>query len=185
MIRLRTQPLFQSARGIIMLAALRPTVISRAGGIIVRDRLRPPAGSFTSVSAVRTHTCGVRTEGSLACWGGSIPQDIQQITKSNSFISVSSSFHTACGIHAEGYVLCWGASNSNSIREPPRGSFISISAGVEHFCGLKANGTIACWGSDLNGESTPPSGTFISVDTGEHHACGVRPDRLGGVLGGQ
>ena len=29
----------------------------------------PPAGTFTQVSAGMYHTCGVRTDGTLACWG--------------------------------------------------------------------------------------------------------------------
>ena len=29
----------------------------------------PPAGSFVSVSAGQDHTCGVRSDGSVACWG--------------------------------------------------------------------------------------------------------------------
>ena len=30
---------------------------------------RPTASSFVSVSAGRDHTCGVRSDGSVACWG--------------------------------------------------------------------------------------------------------------------
>ncbi|MDE2822915.1 MAG: RCC1 domain-containing protein, partial [Chloroflexota bacterium] len=29
----------------------------------------PPEGEFASVSAGRFHTCGVRADGSVACWG--------------------------------------------------------------------------------------------------------------------
>ena len=29
----------------------------------------PPAGSFVSVSAGWGHTCGLRSDGSVACWG--------------------------------------------------------------------------------------------------------------------
>ena len=29
----------------------------------------PPGGEFISVSAGNNHTCGVRTDGSVACWG--------------------------------------------------------------------------------------------------------------------
>ena len=29
----------------------------------------PPLGEFTSVSSGYDHTCGVRTDGTLVCWG--------------------------------------------------------------------------------------------------------------------
>ena len=32
-------------------------------------RATPPSGEFASVSAGDEHTCGVRTDGSVACWG--------------------------------------------------------------------------------------------------------------------
>ena len=33
----------------------------------------PPASSFVSVSAGSSHTCGVRSDGSVACWGNATP----------------------------------------------------------------------------------------------------------------
>ena len=41
---------------------LKPTHMSTASSAI-------PKTEFTSVSAGRHHTCGVRTDGSVACWG--------------------------------------------------------------------------------------------------------------------
>ena len=32
-------------------------------------RITPPAGEFASVSAGGKHTCGVRMDGSVSCWG--------------------------------------------------------------------------------------------------------------------
>jgi len=42
----------------------------------------PPSGAFQSVSGGRYHTCGVRSTGSVECWGiedGS-PEDYGQVT---------------------------------------------------------------------------------------------------------
>ena len=33
------------------------------------SRSTPPEGDFASVSAGGVHTCGVRVDGSVACWG--------------------------------------------------------------------------------------------------------------------
>ena len=38
-------------------------------GIDLWGEVTPPEGEFASVSAGGGHTCGVKTEGSVACWG--------------------------------------------------------------------------------------------------------------------
>ena len=66
----------------------------------------PPSGTFVSISARLSHTCGVRTDGSVACWG----QDLfgEATPPSGEFSSVSAGgFHT-CGVRTGGAVACWG-----------------------------------------------------------------------------
>ena len=61
---------------------------------------------FASVSAGIGHTCGVRRDGSVACWGygrfwDATPPD-------GEFASVSTGgFHT-CGVRRDGSIECWG-----------------------------------------------------------------------------
>ena len=132
---------------------------------------RPTTGSFVSVSAEDSHTCGVRSDGSVACWGRS---GLGAATPpAGSFVSVSAgAFHT-CGVRSDGSVACWG-DNSYGRATPPAGSFVSVSAGVGHTCGVRSDGSVACWGSNLDGEATPPAGSFVSVSAGWDHTCGVR-----------
>ena len=42
-----------------------------AGGGEEYGKTVPPEGEFTSVSAGEDYSCGVRTDGSIECWGGS------------------------------------------------------------------------------------------------------------------
>ena len=67
---------------------------------------------FAAVSAGSYHTCGVKTDGSVVCWGNdsggeSTPPD-------GSFISVSASgpvpgaHEHSCGVKTDGTVECWG-----------------------------------------------------------------------------
>ena len=35
-----------------------------------RGQATPPAGSFIAVSTSANHSCGVRADGSVVCWGG-------------------------------------------------------------------------------------------------------------------
>ena len=73
-------------------------------------------GSFDSVSAGAIHTCGVRSDGSAACWGSngrglSTPPV-------GSFDSVSAGGRHTCGVRSDGSVACWG-SNVYGQATPP------------------------------------------------------------------
>ena len=79
---------------------------------------------FASVSAGERHTCGVRTDGTVACWGvdeggGGTPPEGQ-------FASVSAGGslfgdHT-CGVRTDGTVACWGDDDGGRAT-PPEGKF--------------------------------------------------------------
>ena len=59
----------RSARATVTPAGCRPTAPSPAGATTTMAKPTPPAGTFTQVSAGDYHTCGVQTDGTLACWG--------------------------------------------------------------------------------------------------------------------
>ncbi len=88
----------------------------------------PPADTFRAVVVGSFHTCAVRTDGSLACWGaGEVDTCVD--------MSVD------CG---------------QSI--PPEGTFEQVSVGLFHSCAMRADRTVACWGYDGDGDgrTTPP-----------------------------
>ena len=66
----------------------------------------PSDGSFISVSAGKWYTCGVKTDGSVACWGSN--DEGQAEPPSGSFVSVSSGSYHTCGVKPDGSVECWG-----------------------------------------------------------------------------
>ena len=132
-----------------------------------------PAGSFVSVSAGGFHTCGVRSDGSVACWGSD--GSGQATPPAGSFVSVSAGYAHTCGVRSDGSVACWGRVIFGAAT-PPAGSFVSVSAGREHTCGVRSDGPVACWGNHANGQASPPAGSFVSVSAGEDHTCGVRTD---------
>ena len=72
-----------------------------------RAKYRPwPVGTFVSVSAGHTHTCGIRTNGSVACWG--LGLDGQASPPDGAFTSVSAGALHTCGVRTDGSVECWG-----------------------------------------------------------------------------
>ena len=140
---------------------------------------------FSGVSAGDDYTCGVKTDGSVVCWGRPFANVGQLSPPSGSFSSVSAGGNHTCGLKADGSVVCWGA-NSSGQSSPPSGSFSSISAGASHTCGVKANGSVTCWDYNFAGQSWPsPSGSFSSVSAGFSHTCGVKTDGSVACWGGE
>ena len=81
-----------------------------------------PASPFVSVSAGVWHTCGLRSDGSVACWGSAATPP------AGSFVSVSAGGSHTCGVRSNGSVACWGSDDYGQAT-PPAGSFVSVSAG--------------------------------------------------------
>jgi alpha-tubulin suppressor-like RCC1 family protein len=108
-------------------------------------------GTFVSVSAGTahiyevmspTHTCAVRSDGSVACWGSNAT------APAGTFASVSARTDYTCGVKSDGSVVCWG-DNSSGQATPPTGSFAQVSAGDSFACGIRPNRRVECWGSQV------------------------------------
>ncbi len=124
-----------------------------------------------SISAGGEHTCGLRTDGAVTCWGADYYG--QATPPSGGFAQVAAGgFHT-CGLRTDGTVTCWGT-NDGGRASPPTGAFVHLASGTSHTCGLRVDGTASCWGRNDNGEASPPSGAFIQLSARGSHVCGLR-----------
>jgi alpha-tubulin suppressor-like RCC1 family protein len=100
----------------------------------------PPDGSFARISAGGLHTCGLRADNSITCWGDS---DFGQLdAPEDSFTQMSAGYHHTCGVRVDGSLACWGR-NDDGQAAPPDGSFAQVSAGRQHTCGLRTDGSTA------------------------------------------
>ena len=85
---------------------------------------KPEGGSviLASVGAGMLHTCRVRTDGSLECWGSNEDFDgnvVGQATPpSGEFASVSAGRVHTCGVRSDGSVECWGADTPGQATTP-------------------------------------------------------------------
>ena len=135
--------------------------------------------SWTAVDAGTKHTCGVRIDGTVTCWGSNTDwqekHSGQALPPSGAFRSVSAGGYHTCGIWTDGTLACWG-SNDHGQAAPPPGAFRSVSAGDHYTCSIRADQSLACWGWNGHGQAAPPTGTFQDLASGHHHACGVRTD---------
>ena len=122
----------------------------------------PPTGiDFKQISVGCVHSCGLKEDGTVECWGSNDLGDGLPIGQSSPpsdlFKQISAGFAHNCGIKmSNNTVKCWGW-NSKGQATPPSGQFREVSAGVDHTCGIKMDDTIDCWGNNEWNKSTPPS----------------------------
>jgi hypothetical protein len=102
-----------------------------------------PAGHFLSISNSfpRRHACGVREDGTLACWGTDAAGETTP--PPGTFKSVSTGVTHTCAIRDDDTVSCWG---DPLLTAAPSGRFREVSSGVTHSCGLRFDDRVVCWG---------------------------------------
>ena len=107
-------------------------------------RIEPPGGEFTTIASGYHHTCGVRTDGTIACWGDNWAG--QSDPPSGAFTQVGTGHDHSCGLRTDGTIACWGYDRKYGATRAPTGEFAALSVGARHSCGLKADGSMICWG---------------------------------------
>ena len=148
-------------------------VISRSGDTFVVEVRPYIPPKYTAVAAGFSHSCGVRVDGGVVCWGGN--ESGQLDVPSGRFSAVAAGSSHSCGVRVDGDVVCWG-DNSFGQLDVPSGRFSAVSASDYHSCGVRVDGGVVCWGNNRSGELDVPSGRFSAVAAGSSHSCGVRVD---------
>lgn len=129
------------------------------------------------ISGGEYHTCGLRPNGAVDCWGANAPANNhgQAAYQPGPFVQVSTGATHSCGLKPDGSVDCWG-SNAYGQAEDKTGPFTQISVGVDHNCGLTVDRAIDCWGRSQFGEAAGQTGPFVQVGAGSRSTCGLRPN---------
>jgi alpha-tubulin suppressor-like RCC1 family protein len=152
------------------LANIAPTPVLGGGGSALTAR---------NIAAGRNHTCAVRANATVACWGSNdsgqlgnltvtispTPVPVSGLTGPVSAIAAGDT-HTCALVN--GSVQCWGANGSGqlglgdnldrptAVTVPGLTNAVGIAAGgtlgTAHTCASLANGTVRCWGSNGSGQ---------------------------------
>ncbi len=141
---------------------------------------------WSQVEAGTVTTCGIKTDGTLWCWGqefngqfGNGGSDTDSSTTpiavapGTVWTQISHTYQHSCGITNTGALYCWGSNVGGklgignttqqvSITQVGTDKWKFVSAGYLHTCGIKADGSAWCWGSDANGKLG--NGTSITAD---------------------
>ncbi len=142
---------------------------------------------FIQVSAGGDHTCGLRSDGSVVCWGSDEFGQLR-VPADERFTAVAAAGVHTCGLRTDGTAVCWGyttpsgedlAEAQGPLYKAPFPSederFTEIKAGGGITCGFRADGSVICW--NIKGDFSP-FGTeeVVQIDPGGYSVCGLRSD---------
>jgi alpha-tubulin suppressor-like RCC1 family protein len=165
-----------------------------------------------SASLGSVHTCALKTDGSLWCWGGGSsgqigngattsvnPTPVQVTTLGTVVRQVAAGGAHTCAVKTDGTLWCWGynkygqvgdGTTNSPITMPVQvqalgNSVLEVRAGAEFTCAKLADRTVKCWGNNLFGQlgdgtvgsfkMTPAVVSSLSgvdaIKAGAFHAC--------------
>lgn len=133
-----------------------------------------PAPTFTQINGGQYHTCAVRGDNVIDCWGKN--SEGQSNKPDGAFKQVSAGTWHTCAIKMDDTAVCWGQDDEGRTKPPDGVKFKQISVGSWHSCGIKMDDeTAVCWGDDDGGRLYPPAGVkFTQIDVADWHGCGIR-----------
>jgi len=133
-------------------------------------------GGVKSVDAGHFHTCALKYDGTVWCWGdgqhgqlGNLmfyqtPLTPTQVFALNDVTDISVGTHHACAIKEDGSLWCWGKNNPHGqlgdgtymnkampVQVELNGA-IATGAGGTHSCAVVDDGVVWCWGYNSNGQ---------------------------------
>ena len=81
----------------------------RCGGYVPGAQTEDPLGGFMTISAGGYNDCGIRLDGTLACWGAH--SELSDKAPGGTFASIDLHAHGryACAVRSDGELVCWGS----------------------------------------------------------------------------
>ncbi len=147
-----------------------------AGGISLVPRPVKDLDDAIDLASGRNHSCVVRRDGSVACWGynfdgqlgngeggnrSNVPVAVVSVSRA---VMVAAGGNFSCALRSSGSVACWGGNASGQLGNGRQTASptpvavtgltgaVAIAAGQAHACAVKSDGEVVCWGDGKNGQ---------------------------------
>jgi len=127
------------------------------------------AGAFAQIWVAGAQGCGLRDDGSAACWADrSAPVEVPG--------GPYQQFPGICGLRPDGTIHCPFPGSAAS--SAPLGRFTKLLASTDGLCALASDGLILCWGGGPGAMAAraPVTGKFLDFHYGDGQGCGERDD---------
>ncbi len=155
--------------------------VGAAMGPQLRTPTEIPGSRWRSVVAGQSHTCGIRTEGDLYCWGSDGDADGHAgpvglatsathhepalVDDAGDWSQISTDTFHGCGVRSDGSLWCWGRNAEGQlglgdmttvVQTPARvgtdSDWSSVAVGRFSTCAQKRDGRVLCAGANRTGE---------------------------------
>ena len=156
-----------------------------------------PDGPFTTVVIASSSqrygpswffACGLRNNGTIACWDGTGLLDVPE-GRFTTLVAGGPDWDSdtggrACGLRTDGTVACMGGALP-AVQDGPEGQFTTMTTTSRQTgaCGLRTDGTVICWDLWRLDDGGEPAETrdrrFTAIAAGEAHYCALGTD--GGI----
>lgn len=152
--------------------------------------------TWTGVDTGATVSCGVKSDGSVWCWGrnacgqlgreepGTHPEP-NRVGLDLDWSRVSAGDDYVCGLKTDGSLYCWGCAAGALGVEAAEDTFVPtavggsirfehLEAGPDQACAIDDEGAVWCWGDA--GSAVPVrvgDGPYVTLAVGKDHACAI------------
>ena len=128
--------------------------------------------TYTAVAAGNLHSCAIRADQTIACWGDNAGG--QTDAPAGKYADIAAAASYSCAIRIDQVIACWGDLNDGQ-SGTLTGQYTAIAAeGAIYMCAVKTDQTTTCWGHDV------PEGIFSAIAYSAldiPYGCAVRTDQ--------
>jgi alpha-tubulin suppressor-like RCC1 family protein len=129
-----------------------------------------------AIAAGQGHSCVLRENGLVACWGANGKGQLGDGTTSErptpvtvpgvvDAVELALGRSHSCALRKTGAVVCWGSnergqlgagldvqSSTRAVAVRNLSDAVAIASGDDHLCVIRSDSTVACWGSNADGQ---------------------------------